>query len=133
MKVYVLGNRDISIDNIAYKVAKKLEGKIPNVRFVIVKPNEDLPLVDQRNVIILDVVQGIKEVTLIDEDNLAKLVISKSVTAHDYDLGFQLKYLKKLGRLSKVTVIGLPIQGKIDYFFIQSILRKLVAQDIQGS
>jgi hypothetical protein len=52
---------------------------------------------------------------------------------HDFDLGFQLKYLQKIGKLGEVTIIGLPINKTPDYLRIQSILRKLVAQDIQGS
>jgi hypothetical protein len=52
---------------------------------------------------------------------------------HDFDLAFQLRYLKKLGKLGEVTIIGIPQEGEIDYLRIQSIFRKLVAHDMQGS
>ena len=52
---------------------------------------------------------------------------------HDFDLAFQLRYLKKLGKLGEITIVGIPQEGEIDYFRIQSILRKLVAHDMQGS
>jgi hypothetical protein len=48
-------------------------------------------------------------------------------------LGFQIKYLKKIGKLGKVTIVGLPMQGELDYLRIQSIFKKLVAQEMQGS
>jgi Ni,Fe-hydrogenase maturation factor len=133
MKVYVFGNQDYEGDLVAIKAAKKLEGVIESVEFIVVNPNEDLPFAGENNVVILDAMQGINKVTEINETDLGKLDIGKSVTVHDFDLGFQLKYLKKLGKLKRVIIIGLPQEGKIDYLRIQSILRKLVAQDIQGS
>ena len=133
MKVYVFGNDDLTEDKRAFEVAKKLTGKIENVDFVKVKPNEDVPFIDEKFVVILDVVQGIKKVTEIKDDDLDKLILPPRSSVHDFDLGFQLKYLKKIGKLGKVTIVGLPMQEEIDYFLIQSILRKLVAQEMQGS
>lgn len=37
------------------------------------------------------------------------------------------------GKVKKITIIGIPQKGKVSYLRIQSILRKLVAQDMQGS
>ena len=132
MKIYVFGNQNIPDDNLAFKVAEKLS-HLPNIEYIFVKPNADLPFVDETHVVILDTVQGIKQVTLIDQTQLDKLIVNRGVTAHDYDLGFQLKYLMKLGKLSKVSIVGLPQSGELDYDLIQSILRKLVEQDMQGS
>ena len=133
MKIYIFGNQDIQEDNMAIEVANKLESKVDNIEFITVKPNEDLPFVNEKNIIIMDTIQGIDKIEIINEKNLDKLELSPRNTVHDFDLGFQLKYLKKIGKLGKVTVIGLPQNGEIDYLRIQSILRKLVAQDMQGS
>ena len=133
MKVYVFGNEDTSFDNRAILAAKELQGSIENCEFVFVKPNQDLPFVDEKSVIILDTVADIEEVCVIEGGDLEKISIGGKTTAHDFDLGFQLKYLKKLGKLGKVTVVGLPMNKDTDYLRIQSISRKLVAQDIQGS
>lgn len=133
MKVYVFGNEDLKEDNVAIIVSKKLKGKIKNIDFITVNVNEDLPFKDGEDVVILDTVIGISRATKLEDKDLDNLVLNKSLTAHDYDLGFQIKYLKKLGKLGKVTVVGLPLEGEIDYFLIQSILRKLVEQDMQGS
>jgi hypothetical protein len=51
---------------------------------------------------LLDTIQGLEDVTLILNKDLDKLVVSKSSSVHDYDLGFQLKYLQKLGKLGKL-------------------------------
>jgi Ni,Fe-hydrogenase maturation factor len=133
MRVYAFGNKDVSYDNLAFKVADKFKGKLKNVEFIKVAPNEDLPFVNEKQVIILDEVEGIDEVIEINNEDLDKLVQSKSSTVHDFDLGFQLRYLQKIGKLGKVNIIGLPMNKKVDYLRVQSILRKLVAHDMQGS
>ncbi|OGH37214.1 MAG: hypothetical protein A2905_04545 [Candidatus Levybacteria bacterium RIFCSPLOWO2_01_FULL_36_10] len=133
MRVYIFGNQDVSEDNLVFDVVNKLNGKFKDIEFITVKPNEDVPFVSEKSVVIMDTVVGIDKVEVIEDKDLDKLVLSPRNSAHDFDLGFQLKYLKKLGKLDKVIIIGLPQQGEIDYLRIQSILRKLVAQDIQGS
>jgi Ni,Fe-hydrogenase maturation factor len=133
MKIYVFGNAYVAGDGRAVQLARELEGDIEGISFVFVKPNEDLPFVDERHVIILDTVQGIKEVTLLEGDITDRLILGPLGSVHDFDLAYQLRYLKKLNRLGKVTIIGLPQEGEVDQLRIQSIFRKLVAQDMQGS
>ena len=133
MKVYVFGNEDVECDKRAFEVKNKLEKKYCDISFVDVKPNENLPFDNHEDVVIMDVVDGLKEVTLIQNDDLDKIILPPRSSTHDFDLGFQIKYLKKLGKLGKATIIGLPMRGAIDYNRIHSILRKLVAQDMQGS
>jgi hypothetical protein len=132
MKLLVFGNEDHETDNLAIEVSQKLT-PIANIELINIKPNGDLLVGESKSVYILDTVLGIEEVTLITESNLDKFILSPRNSAHDYDLGFQLKYLTKIGKLKKITIIGLPANRNIDYDLIHSILRKLVAQDIQGS
>ena len=115
--------------------SKKLEreDELNDITFIYINPNEDLPFEDEKQVVILDTVQGIDNVELIGDEMLDKLIVSPRGSVHDFDLAFQLKYLKKLGKLGKVYIVGLPQGKNIDYLRIKSILRKLVAQDIQGS
>ncbi len=133
MKVYVFGNIDMPQDNSAILAIKELREKNPDISLIFIKPNEDLPFINERRVIILDTVQGIEKVELIEDEDLNKLILSPRGSVHDFDLAFQLRYLKKLGKLGKVFIIGLPQEKQVDYLRIQSILRKLVAHDIQGS
>lgn len=133
MKVYIFGNEDLEFDNKAIKIAKALENTLEHCDFIYIKPNQDLPFVCEEEVVIMDTIEGIDDITLINDDQIQDISLEKRTTAHDFDLGFQLKYLKKIGKLGKITIIGLPMARDIDYLRIQSILRKLVAQDIQGS
>ena len=133
MNVYVFGNEDIKEDNFAFKVMNKLKSKIDNIKFIIVNLNEDLPFVNEKSIVILDTILGINEINIFDEKVLDKIFLSPRTSVHDFDLGFQLKYLKKLGKLNKITIVGLPQNKRLNYNLIQSIFKKLVAQDIQGS
>ena len=133
MNVYVFGNEYIAEDKRAIEVARELEGAIEGISFVFVNPNEDVPFVDQRLAVILDTVEGIQDVALVEGDRIDGLVLSPRGSVHDFDLGLQLRYLRKLGKLGKVTIIGIPQEGEVDYLRIKSILRKLVAHDMQGS
>jgi Ni,Fe-hydrogenase maturation factor len=133
MKVYVFGNKDVPGDEGAIEVAEGLRGAVDGVSFVFVGPNEDVPFVDEETVVVLDVVHGMREVALISGDDIDRFAPPPRASVHDFDLAFQLKYLKKIGRLGEVHVAGIPKEGQVSYLRVISILRKLVAQDIQGS
>jgi Ni,Fe-hydrogenase maturation factor len=133
MNVYVFGNEYVAEDKRAIEVARELEGALEGISFVFVNPNDDVPFVDQGLAVILDTVEGIQDVALVEGDRIDGLVLSPRGSVHDFDLAFQLRYLRKLGKLGKVTIIGIPQEGGVDYLRIKSILRKLVAHDMQGS
>jgi Ni,Fe-hydrogenase maturation factor len=133
MKVYVFGNEYVAEDRRAIEVARELEDTIEGMSFVFVNPNEDVPFVNERHVVILDTVQGLKDVAMVKGDQIDRLTLSPRGSVHDFDLTFQLRYLKKLGKLGEVTLIGIPQEGEVDHLLIKSIFRKLVAQDMQGS
>jgi Ni,Fe-hydrogenase maturation factor len=133
MNVYVFGNEYVAEDKKAIVVAGELQNTLEGVSFIFVGPNEDVPFADEPRVFILDTVQGIEDVALVEGDEIDTLVLSPRGSVHDFDLNFQLRYLKKLGKLGEVTVIGIPQEGEVDHLLIKSIFRKLVAQDMQGS
>lgn len=133
MNIYVFGNEFVAEDKRAIEVAREIEDTLEGVSFVFVEPNEDVPFVNERNVVILDTVQGMHDVVLVEGDRIDGLIPSPRGSVHDFDLAFQLRYLKKLNKLGEVSVIGVPQEGEVDYLRIRSILRKLVAQDMQGS
>ena len=121
----------MSFDNRPFEIVERIKSNFKGVRFIKVKPNEDLPFLNEKKVIILDSVEGIKKLTIIYD--LDKFKIPPRSSVHDFDLALQLKYLRKIGKIGELIIIGIPMTGEIDYLRIQSILRKLVAQDIQGS
>src|SRR5215211_5685193 len=133
MNVYVFGNEHVAEDKRAIEVARELQNTVGGVSFIFLGPNEDVPFADEPQVVILDTVAGIRDVALVEGDEIDALILSPRGSVHDFDLAFQLRYLKKLGKLGTVTVIGIPQEGEVDHLLIKSIFRKLVAQDMQGS
>jgi Ni,Fe-hydrogenase maturation factor len=133
MRVYVFGNEYVAEDRRAIEVARELEGTLDGISFVFVDPNADLPFMDEKHVVILDSVQGARSVVLLEGDGIDELSLPPRGSVHDFDLAFQLRYLKKLGRVGSVTIVGVPQEGEVDHLRIRSIFRKLVAQDMQGS
>lgn len=87
------------------KLVPKLRKKFPKINFVVADPNENLKP-SNGELYIIDTVIGIEKVEIIDD--LGKIQSDKIYSAHDFDLGFNLKLLEKIGRLKKVTIFGVP-------------------------
>jgi hypothetical protein len=93
MTIYVFGNEDVKDDSII-------------IRYV--RPNEDVKF-DSKKPVILDTIDGLKEIKIFKNTN--RIINTKSTTVHDFDLGFQLKYLKKIGKINGATIIGVPMKS----------------------
>lgn len=103
MKVYCFGNEFLENDKLAKELADKL--KVPGIEFI--KCDSVDTLFDVKGTLyIMDVVRGLKEVTIIKD--VDKLKSGKKLTCHDFDLGYFLQLMKKLGKIQEVVIIGLP-------------------------
>ncbi len=112
-KVYIVGNTLASEDSLPIKLLPRLKKLFPQHTFIEIDPNENF--VPEECSIIIDNVHGIEEVKWFD--TLDEFVITKSVSPHDYDLGFHLQMLKKLGKLKRFKILGIPIQAnKVEIF-----------------
>lgn len=131
--VYVFGNVDVPEDSLPLALCDRLAEDFPTLIFIKIAPNADLPFADQKDVIIFDTIQGISTMKIFSENDLKSLVLSPRTSVHDFDLGFQLRFLMKLGKLNHITIIGLPMGVEVPYTSVQETFRKLVAQDMQGS
>ena len=137
MKVYLFGNEDHPQDNAAFEVISQImedesipheEKRIYNsIGFVVVKPNQDLPFDKGEDVILMDTVKGLPKVTLLTEEDFLKIKLPPRTSVHDFDLGFQLKYLKRLGKIGEVKIIGLPLEGNIDLNVLHVIFSDLTS------
>lgn len=111
MKIYVFGNLLVAEDSLPLHILPQLKKQFPDIHFVVVDPNENFPPEGERDLIILDTVKGISEVTLLDYSDLAKIEKSP-ISPHDYDLLLHLLLLKKMGKINMVKIIGIPQKSK---------------------
>jgi len=123
--VYVLGNPVVPSDGLPLKIVSKLQKRLPEFSFVHFDPTEEINLETQQELILIDTVIGIKQVTKFD--NLEKFLLSPRVSAHDFDLSVSLRLLEKLGKIKKVTIIGMPTEGKLPAIIsqVENILKSI--------
>ena len=103
-KIYVFGNPIVPEDSLAVDIARELEKELKDIEFVYIDPNEEI---HEKDVVILDVARGIKEVSLIKD--LDQLETGKKVSLHDFDIAFSLKLMKKIGLVENITIIAIPM------------------------
>jgi len=114
--IYIFGNPLLSFDNLPIKLKPKLEKAFPQINFIIQDPNENIkPSYVKtsegrpntiKELVIIDTVVGIDKVMIID--NINDIELNNVYSMHDFDLGFNLKLLKKIGQLDKITIFGVP-------------------------
>lgn len=104
--ITVFGNPVEPRDSVAVRLVPELKKRFKNIDFRIKDPTESLePPSDPW--IILDVAQGIDEVTVIEDLKDLEEIHGDSV--HDYDVYLELKLKEKIGQLPRTKLILLPI------------------------
>ncbi len=117
--VYVLGNPLINIDCFPIKLLPKLRILCPQINFEVIDPTEELTFNNQKDLLLIDTVVGIKKVTIFHD--LKYFTLSPRVTVHDYDLLLNLSLLKKFGKIKNILIIGIPVKGNQEV-----ILKKII-------
>jgi Ni,Fe-hydrogenase maturation factor len=118
--VYVFGNLLVKEDSLPLKLIDKLRNEFPSLKFREFDTVEDLEIEGELNII--DTVKGIKKVELME--NIDKIITNKIYSMHDFDLGYNLKLLKKMKMIEKIRIFGIP--NKISETEAFEQLRKLI-------
>jgi Ni,Fe-hydrogenase maturation factor len=121
-KIFIFGNPLLPFDSLPIKLAPRLAAALPEFEFIVADPNENLKP-ENKELVIIDTVEGIDEVVVIDD--VDKIKTEKIYSLHDFDLGYNLKLLQKLGELEVVKIIGIPMEGddKIIFGKLLNILK----------
>jgi Ni,Fe-hydrogenase maturation factor len=104
IKVFVFGNPLVEKDALALRVAEMLKGRIVGVEFEAIESLDDVE--SEGKLFVMDVALGIEKVMAIED--LDALVAKQPVSLHDFGLAFELRLLKKLGRVGRATIIAIP-------------------------
>ncbi len=126
-KIYVMGNLLIEQDSLPIKILPELRKALPKHEFIELDPSENFP--KQTSLTIIDTVLDIKEVKLIK--NIDKIQLQNVCSLHDFDLGYNLKLMKKFGLVKKVNIIGVPynIEEKEAVKQIKEIITNLFSRN----
>ncbi len=122
--IYVFGNPLLKEDSLPLKLLPELRKAFPDLDFVEFDPSDNIHELG-KELIIIDTVSGIKNVRIIE--NIGSIETDKIHSLHDFDLGQNLRLMKRLGMIEKVRIIGVPMtMGKNEAFNqIKSILQNL--------
>ncbi|MGD0115417.1 MAG: hypothetical protein ABSC13_05365 [Dehalococcoidia bacterium] len=104
MIVLCFGNRALPQDSMAVELGLSLE--VPGVTFITSSSPEEMIDYLEEDLYVMDVAQGVNEVTLIAEPE--RFLPPPNVTVHDLDPAVFLKIVQKLYGVS-VPVIALPM------------------------
>jgi hypothetical protein len=107
-KIYVCGNPLVNADAMPFKILPELRVLLPEVEFIDFDPTENFPEGDE--LFIVDTVINAKSVLVLRD--VEALEDPPRFSAHDADLAFHLKWLKKMGKMPKVTIFGVPAVGE---------------------
>ena len=102
--VYIFGSTILKEDSLPIEIVPNLKRKFPDFDFQIKDPNEEWDIPEE--LIVIDTVVGIPSVHVFD--GIEEFTQFPKVSIHDYDALSNLLFLKKLGRLKKIKIIGIP-------------------------
>ena len=108
MIIYIFGNLLLDYDNLPLKLKPELEKEFPGISFVEKDPSENLHPKNKK-LIIIDTVEGIKDIEIITD--IDKIKTNPIYSLHDFDLGMTLRLLQEIGDLEEVLIFGVPAQG----------------------
>lgn len=105
--ILVFGNPDLADDSLPLRILPVLKKRFPKAVFLTRDPNEELELPEgSESVLVLDAAVGIADVTVFND--LEAFAAPPRLSMHDFDALTNLRYLKKLGKLAEIKIIGIP-------------------------
>lgn len=93
------------MDSLPVKMVPEFQKVFPEHEFILQDPNEEWDMSEPFWVI--DTVVGLTEPKLFD--SLDVFVTGPRMSMHDFDALTNLLFLKKLGKLPPIKIIGLPV------------------------
>ncbi|MDP2789961.1 MAG: hypothetical protein Q8O51_02425 [bacterium] len=107
MDVWVFGNIDLEEDSLPLKILPQLQRQRPDLTFRVRDPMEEWDDVPDP-LVVVDTVKGLEKVAVFTDFDAFET--APAVSMHDLDLLSQLQFLKKVGKLGHVVVVGVPSQ-----------------------
>ena len=94
-------------DSLALRILPRLKKLLPEIEFIELDGTESEEIASYGpDVTILDVAKGIDKPVVITD--LDQLDLPRVVSMHDFDLAWNLKLLKKIGKIRSVKIVAVP-------------------------
>ncbi|OGL74640.1 hypothetical protein A3C96_04275 [Candidatus Uhrbacteria bacterium RIFCSPHIGHO2_02_FULL_60_10] len=104
MPILLFGNPEVAADSLPPRLQSALAAARPDLEFLTADPTENLPF--DEDTVIVDTVINLEEPRLFT--SLDDFAAAPRLTGHDYDVYAEMRWRQKLGKLKKVSIIGLP-------------------------
>lgn len=114
MKIFIVGNALVDVDSMPLRIKPLLQKEFPNIEFVEFDPTENFPE-NVHEFCMVDTVKGLAEPRIFTD--IDQFLNKKGVSMHDFDLAWEMKLMKKTGKLKKITIIGVPVKGNENDIF----------------
>jgi hypothetical protein len=104
-KIYVCGNPLLEQDNLPLKIIGRLQKLLPQYDFTEFDPNENIKP-ENKELIVIDTIINIEKITVLRD--LKRIELDDLYSPHDFDLGYNILLLSKIGLLEKIVIFGIP-------------------------
>ncbi|OGZ05623.1 MAG: hypothetical protein A2845_04655 [Candidatus Lloydbacteria bacterium RIFCSPHIGHO2_01_FULL_49_22] len=105
------------MDATPLRIMPRLALRFSDTCFIALDPNEEWDIPDP--FVLIDTVVGLSDIHIFR--SLDEFGASPTVSMHDFDALFNLRYLAKLGKLKSVLVIGIPPEMSDDDAFAKVV------------
>lgn len=106
--IYYCGNPLVEKDSLPFRLVPELKQLFPDIAFIHHDPSENLKP-DHGRFVAIDTVINTDRVLAITDP--AQISGNTAYSAHDWDLGLNLRLLCRLGEIKEFLIIGVPPTG----------------------
>ncbi|MBI5037966.1 MAG: hypothetical protein HZC01_04675 [Candidatus Kerfeldbacteria bacterium] len=122
-EIWIFGNQDVAQDALPVQLMPRLQREFTQHRFTHQDPLDEWEMPDP--LYLIDTVEGVNVVSVFT--SLDAFQQAPHVTMHDFDLGTQLQFMNKLGKLPKqLFIFGIPshLSAAVAYDQLVQLLRQ---------
>ena len=87
------------------KIIGRMQKLLPQYDFLEFDPNENIKP-ENKELIVIDTIINIEKITVLRD--LKRIELGNLYSPHDFDLGYNVLLLSKIGLLEKIVIFGIP-------------------------
>jgi glycine cleavage system regulatory protein len=120
--IFIAGNTLVDEDSMPLKLMPLLQKEFPQIDFIEFDPTENFPEQNEEFCLI-DTIKGISKPRIFTD--IDEFINKKRVSLHDFDIAWEMKLMKKTGKLKEILIIGVPME--MDIYKIFNEIKALIS------